>query len=139
MSVFKKQLLGIIRPPSKSVYGIHNPKHLSILTQLRIGLSKLNYHKFKHNFRDNSNPLCLVNDGVEDKEHFLLLCCAYNIHRCNLLDSVNTILSPPGLSNPPSNELLQIVLYGHEKLPFDSNTNILDARLKYIQASGRFQ
>ena len=96
---FKKQLLGLIRPPSKSVYGIHDPKRLSILTQLRVGLSKLNYHKFKHNFRDTLNPLCLINDGIEDTEHFLLLCHAYDIHRRDLLDSVNR-------------ELLQILLYG---------------------------
>ena len=139
VNVFKKQLLGLIRSPSKSVYGIHDPKRLSILMQLRIGLSKLNHHKFKHNFRDTSNPFCLVNDGIEEIEHLLLLCHAYDIHRRDLLDSVNTILRPRGLSNPPSNELLQILLYGHEKLPFDSNTSILDATLKYIQASERFQ
>ena len=139
VNVFKKQLLGLIRPPSKSVYGIHDPKLLSVLTQLSVGLSKLNYHKFKHNFRDTFNPLCLINDGIEDTEHFLLLCSAYDIHRRDLLDSVNTILRPHGLSNPPNKELLQILLYGHEKLPFDSNTNIIDATLKYIQASERFQ
>ena len=139
VNVFKKQLLGLIHPPSKSVYGIHDPKLLSVLTQLCVGLSKLNYHKFKHNFRDTFNPLCLINDGIEDTEHFLLLCSAYDIHRRDLLDSVNTILRPHGLSNPPNKELLQILLYGHEKLPFDSNTNILDARIKFIQASERFQ
>ena len=79
VNVFKKQLLGLIRPPSKSVYGIHDPKLLSILTQLRVGLSKLNFHKFKHNFSDTLNPLCLINDGIEDTEHFLLLCHAYDI------------------------------------------------------------
>ena len=139
MNIFKKQLLGLIRPPSKSVYGIHDPKRLSILTQLRVGFSKLNYHKFKHKFRDTLNPLCLVNDGVEDTEHFLLLFRAYDIHRRDLFDSVNTILRPHGLPNPPCNELLQILLYGHEKLPFESNTNILDATSKYIHASERSQ
>ena len=102
VNFFKKQLLGLIRPPSKSVYGIHDPKRPSILTQLRVGLSKLNYHKFKYKFRDTLNPLCLVNDGIEDKEQFLLLCRAYDIHICDLLDSLNTILRPRGLSNPPS-------------------------------------
>ena len=100
VNVFKKQLLGLIRPPSKSVYGIHHPKLLSILTQLRVGLSKLNYHKFKHNFRDTFNRLCLINDGIEDTEHFLLLCSAHDIHRRDFLDSVNTILRPHGLFNP---------------------------------------
>ena len=139
VNVFKKQLIGLIRPPAKSVYGIHDPKRLSILTQLRVGLSKLNFHKFKHNFRDTVNPLCLISDGIEDTEHFLLLCRAYDIHRRDLLDSVNAILRPHGLSNPSNKELLQILLYGHEKLPFNSNTNILEATLKYIQASEQFQ
>ena len=139
VNVFKKKLLGLIRPPSKSVYGIYDPKLLSILTQLRVGLSKLNFHKFKHNFSDTLNPLCLINDGIEDTEHFLLLCHAYDIHRRDLLDSVNAILRPYGLSNLPNKELLQILLYGHEKLPFHSNTIILEATLKYIQATERFQ
>ena len=41
VAVFKKKLLSIIRPPAKSVFGIHDPKGLSYLTQLRVGLSKL--------------------------------------------------------------------------------------------------
>ena len=131
--IFKKQLLGRIRPPSKSVYGIHGSKRLSILTQLRVGLSKLNFRKFKHNFRDTLNPLCLINDGVEDTEHFLLLCRAYDIHRRDLLDSVNAMLRPRGLSNPLNKQLLQILLSGHEKLPFHSNTHILEAILNYTQ------
>ena len=48
VAVFKKKLLSIIRPPAESVFGIHDPKGLSYLTQLRVGLSKLNFHKFKH-------------------------------------------------------------------------------------------
>ena len=139
VNVFKKQLIGLIRPPANSVYGFHDPKRLSVLTQLRVGLSKLNFHKFKHNFRDTVNPLCLISDGIEDTEHFLLLCRAYDIHRRDLLDSVNAILRPHGLSNLSNKELLQILLHGHEKLPFNSNTNILEATLKYIQASERFQ
>ena len=80
-----------------------------------------------------------VNNGIEDTEHLLLLFRAYDVHIRDLLDSVNTILRPHGLSNPPTKELLQILLYGHEQLLFDSNTNNLDATFKYIQASERFQ
>ena len=47
----QEKLLSIIRPPPKFVSRIHGPKGLSILTQLRVGLSKLNFHKFKHNIR----------------------------------------------------------------------------------------
>ena len=60
--------------PGKSIFGIHNPKGSSHLTQLRVGLSKLKFHKFKHNFRGTVNPMCPTSDGIEDTEHFLLLC-----------------------------------------------------------------
>ena len=139
VNVFKKKLLALIRPPPKLVYNIHDPKGLSILTQLRVGLSKLNFHKFKHNFNDTLNPLCPINDGIEDTEHFLLLCHAYDTDRRDLLSSVNAILRPHGLVNLSNENLLQIILYGHEKLPLDSNTKIIEATLKYIQASERFQ
>ena len=73
-TVFKKKLLSLIcPPPAKCVFGIYDPKGLSYLTQLRVGLSKLNFHKFKHNFRDTINPMCPTSDGIEDMEHFLLL------------------------------------------------------------------
>ena len=72
IAIFKKKLLSKIRPPAKSVFGIHDPIGLSYLTQLRVGLSKLNFHKFKHNFRDTINPMCPTNDGIENTEHF---CC----------------------------------------------------------------
>ena len=52
VNVFKKKVFSIIRPPVKSVYGIHDPKGVVYLTPLRVGLSKLNFHKFKHNFKD---------------------------------------------------------------------------------------
>ena len=42
------QLLSMFRHLAKSVFGIHSPKELSFLTQFRVGLSKLNFHKFKH-------------------------------------------------------------------------------------------
>ena len=61
VAVFKKKILSIIRPHANPVFGIHDPIGLSFLTQLRVGLSKLNCYKFKHNFRDAVNPMCPVN------------------------------------------------------------------------------
>ena len=62
----KIKLSSIIRSPTKSVSGSHNPKGLSHLTQLRVGLSKSKFHTFKHNFRDTVNPMCPTHDGIED-------------------------------------------------------------------------
>ena len=94
IAVFKKKLLSMIRPPAKSVFGIHDPKGLSYLTQLRVGLSKLNFHKFKHNFRDTINPMCPTSDGIEDTEHFLLLCPSFDLQRQDLLAEIVELLRP---------------------------------------------
>ena len=57
VAVFKKKLLSIIRPPARSIFGIHDPIGLSYLTQLRVGLKKLNFHKFKNKLKDTINPM----------------------------------------------------------------------------------
>ena len=59
-AVLKKKLLSIIRPPARSIFGIHDPIGLSYLTQLRVGLSKLNFHKFKNNFKDTIRQTIVV-------------------------------------------------------------------------------
>ena len=74
VGIFKNKLSAQIRPPANSVYGIHDQKGVAFLTQLRVGLSKLNFHNFRHNSRGTRNPMCPINDGTEDTEHFLLLC-----------------------------------------------------------------
>ena len=94
LAIFKRRLFSIIRPPAKSVFGIQNPRGLSILPQLRVGLSRLNFHKFKHNFNDTTSPLCPINYGVEDREHSFLLCHMYDDIRRDLLNGVNAILLP---------------------------------------------
>ena len=83
--------------------------------------------------------MCPINDGIEDTEHFLLLCHAYALIRCDLLDSVNAILQTNGLSNLSLQEMTKVLLYGHERLPADANKKILLATLEYIHASERFQ
>ena len=138
VNVFKKRLLAFIRPPSKKVYNIHDPKGLSILTQLRVGFSKLNFHKFKHNFSDTLSPLCPINDGIEDTEHFLLLYHAHDDDRRDLLNSVNAILRPHRSTNFTNENLLQTLLYVHEKLSFVLNRKILEATLNTFRPQNGF-
>ena len=47
---FKNALLKLGRSVPNSCFNIHNPAGLKPLTRLRVGLSHLNEHKFKHNF-----------------------------------------------------------------------------------------
>ena len=139
VSVFKKMLLSIIRPPAKSVFGIHDPIGLSYLTQLSVGLSKLNLHKFKHDFRDTVNPMCPTSDGNEDAKHFLLLCPSFHVQRRDLLAGVIELLRPfVKVTNLSNNALTQLLLYGDKNLSDDLNSNILELTLSFIRLTGRF-
>ena len=139
VAIFKKKILSIIRPPAKSVFGIHDPKGLSYLTQLRVGLSKLNFHKFKHNFRDTINPMCPTSDGIEDTEHFLLLCPSFDLQRRDLLTGIVELLRPfVEITNLSNDALMQLLLYGDQYLSYDLNRNILELTLRFIHETGRF-
>ena len=55
LNAFKKRLLNFIRPCSNSIFDIHNPVGIKLLTRLRLGLSPLHEHKFRHCFQDTLN------------------------------------------------------------------------------------
>ena len=138
LSTFKTKLLTIIRPPAKSVFGIHDPLGLSYLTQLRVGLSKLNCLKFNHNFRDTINPMCPTNDGIEDTEHFLLLCPSFVMHRRDLLTNVLSLVRPFGYISLSNKDLIQLLLFGGKDLTNELNRKIIELTLHYIHNTGRF-
>ena len=109
-----------------------------ILLNFRVGLSKLNLHKFQHNFRDTLDPMCPLNDGIEDTEHFLLLCPSFDLQRQDLLAGVLAILRPFGQDNLSNKVLTQYLLYGNKDLPIDLNRKILELTLAFIHNTGRF-
>ena len=50
-SLFKKALLEFIRPTAAHVFDVSDHPGLKLLTRLRLGLSHLNEHKFRHNYQ----------------------------------------------------------------------------------------
>ena len=62
---FKNTVLKYIRPSANSVFKCHDSKGIKFLTRLRLGLSHLREHKFKHSFQDSLNPLCKCSFEVE--------------------------------------------------------------------------
>ena len=134
VAIFKRKLISKIGPPAGSTSEIL----LSYLTQLRVGLSKLYFHKFRHNFGDSINPMCTINDGIETTEHFLLLCHTFAAKRRYLLAGVFELLQPFGYTNLSNEVLTQLLLYGDKDLPNSFNRNILGLTLQYIHTTGRF-
>ena len=138
LAIVKAKISRIIRTTPEQVYGIHSPKRLANLTQLRVGLSELNDHKFRHNFNTTINPLFTINDGVEDAEHLLLHCHSYHQQRNSLISRVRSVLLSCGLSNLSNVELFSMLLYGDERLNFESNNIIIKAALDFIKSLKRF-
>ena len=74
---------------------------------------------------------------AETTEHFLIHCGLYTVQRHDMFQVINPILASNGLHL--QNELLVIfLLYGNDALTFDENKAVLNATLKFIQKSARF-
>ena len=89
--VFKSKLLAFIRPVQRSIYSVFNSQGLKFLIRLRLGLSHLNRHKFRHIFKDFINPLCSCSLEVENTLHFFLHCLHCSTLRMSLMNKVNQI------------------------------------------------
>ena len=77
INVFKKELLKFIRPEPNSTYNINDTKGLKLLTKLRLGVSHLGDHKFRHNFQDcvsSASSACYCGQDIETTTDFLLPC-----------------------------------------------------------------
>ena len=124
----------MIVPDEKSIFNIHD-NNLRYLYQLRVGLSPLRAHKFKHNFLDTPNDLCTCQSGIESTTHFFLKCSLFNDHRELLLNIVSPIVSV--LPNISDSNVTNIFLYGNKALNPTQNKEILNATLEYIKNTGR--
>ena len=82
--------------------------------------------------------MCLINDGIEDTEHFLLQCHAYDDQRRDLLGAINEVLQLHNILNLPNQTLVQIMLYGDKRFSHNQNKQILESTLKFIHTSERF-
>ena len=120
---FKNSLLRVGQPTAMPTYGIHNPVGLKFLTRFGLGLSHLNEHKFKHNFKDCVNPLCSCSLEIESPAHFFLHCNYFTNICSTLLDDLKSI--DVNIPNFPDSETVELILYGSPKFDLNQNTKIL--------------
>ena len=92
ISIFKSKLLSFIRPVQTSIYNIFDPKGLTFLTGLRLGLSHLNEDRFRHDFQDCVNPICSCSLEIEDTSHYFLHCHHFSHHCIIFMNSVKSII-----------------------------------------------
>ena len=136
ISVFKEKILNFIRPSPNSVFDIRNPKGIKLITRLRLGLSHLREHKFKHSFQDTLNPLCNCGQDIESTTHFFLHCPFFINERRTLLSTIRSLDSK--LLDFTDYDLTQTLLFGNTSQTSSSNFKIINASVDYILSSKRF-
>ena len=83
--------------------------------------------------------MCPTSDGIEDTEHFLLLCPSFDLQRQDLLAEIVELLRPfIQITDLSNDSLTHLLLYGDQDLSNDLNRNILELTLRFIHETGRF-
>ena len=70
--ILKVHINTCFRPKTNSIFGIHDPVGLRYLFQLRVSLSPLRSHNWRHNFIDTPSEMCRCNQGNEGTHHFFV-------------------------------------------------------------------
>ena len=133
ISQLKKSILRFIRPKAPSVFDILDPEGLKLLTRLRVHLSHLKEHKYRHNFADTFNPIgnCGLLE-IESTAHYLLRCTFFSDHRKILLESMSSLRGD--MSNLSDTKFL----HGNRRLSAEINQAILKATICFLKSTGRF-
>ena len=133
---FKKSIFGFIRPSENPIFNCHNPSGIKLITRLRLGLSHLREHKFRHNFQDTLNPICSCGENTETTVHYLLPCSSYLNERMTLLTNVQNI--EENILDRNCSPISEMLLYGDSSFNDSKNTSILNLTIQYIFDTKRF-
>ena len=125
-----------IRPSGNSVFRCHNPKGIKLLTRLRLGLSHLREHKFKHGFLDSLNPICSCSQNIERSTQFLFHCFNYSNERLFFLYIIRNI--DRNISSKNNVKVTETLLYGDAFLDDTNNVLIMNATMVFLFACKRF-
>ena len=138
IEIFKTKVKSLFKPKKNELYGLLDKEGIRRLTQLRVDLNPLKYYKFMHNFLDTNDPMCLLNDGIENCEHFLLDCGLHVLHRTVLLNNVS-LVTGFDVNTFSRVRTVNILLFGDNIFSDDSNKSILQETIKFINASGIYK
>ena len=136
INAFKKELLKFIRPEPTSTYNIDDTKYVKLLTRLRFGLSHLGDHKFRHNFQDCVSTMCYCSQNIETTTHFLLHCRCHHRARKTLFHKINHVSET--ILRQSDSKIPKILLFGDNKLDFETNKILLMSTIEFISLTERF-
>ena len=126
-----------IRSEPKRISSTQNFEGLKLLTRMRLGLSHLADHKFRHNFQDCLSPICNCGQEIEATSHFLIHCLNYRRARKTFFEKINLIDS--NILQQSDLSITNNLLFGSEKLKDDKNNALLTSAIKFTQSTERFK
>ena len=137
LSLFKSRILKFIRPNPNSIFNCQNPKAIKYLSRIRLSLSHLREHKFKHSFRDTFNLICACGSDIETPCHYLIFYPIFDAERNTLLNNIRQIAS--GILNLNHPQITQGLGGGDSSLKNETSTEILNSTINYILSRKRFE
>ena len=135
-SAFKNNILNFIRPTPNNDFNCENHGGIKLISRLRVGLSYLREHKFKHSFQDALNPISSCGFDVESTSHYILHCPMCNDERHTLLSTSKNI--DCRLLDVTETVLIKTLLFGNCSVDAHTNTQIFNATIEYIVITKRF-
>ena len=118
--VFKNNILKFIRPTPSSDFNRGNHRGIKLITRLRVGLSHMRKHKFKHSFQGTLNPNWRCGFDVELTSHYVLHFAMYNVERYTFLSIIKNIYCR--LLDVTETVLMKTLLFGNCSV--DAHTNV---------------
>ena len=119
-----------------SLYNVHDPLGVKLLSRLRLQFSHLNEHKFRYGFNDTINPMCPCGTEIETNEHFLLRRHCFSSQRSELLNNLYN-LGPP-FSKLNNKEKVAYLLHGSTSNQNTCNKVVINLVIKFLKSTGRF-
>ena len=136
VSAFKTQILKFIRTSPNSTFNVHNHHGVKLLTRLRVGLSHLREHKFRHNFQDSLDPFCNCGRHIETTIHFFLHCSNYSNQIKTLFEKIINIKR--SLLNQNDSIIVETLFFRSNNLNDEENAWIIESTIEYIITTERF-
>lgn len=116
-------------------FDCHKPIAIKYITRIRLGLSHLQEHIFKHSFQDTINPICNWGNDIESAIHFLHHCPLYSNERCMPLSSLVKI--DHNLLDNTNFWLIQTLMFGNTAFNTKNNIKIIHLATDFVLSTTR--
>ena len=104
---------------------------------MRLGLSHLHEHKFRHCFQDTLNPLCECSKDIESTVHFFLHCTNFPIPRQTLFQKIRNI--DESILSQSETQPTQTLPYGNQNYHSSISRLIIISTIEHVISTKRFK